>query len=175
MKNHTTKFYIQILLASVLVFFCFGKPVSGYAIDIVNQTENLSETRTVCIVLLEPLQPGKSNSTILKMQCGNSTQLTDFAINTTYFIANFYDKTNYESALIYYYGSSMCSSSISYGVSQVSASVDNRISSGSGYSGCNNIYVYDLPNYAGDSASCFANCSSFGALNDRVSSWKVTN
>ncbi len=108
-------------------------------------------------------------------QCGTSSQLTLFGLNTTYLIANFYDNINYGTELIYYYGSYMCSSSISYGVSQVSASVDNRISSGSGYSGCNNIFVYDLANYAGDSASCFANCSSFGALNDRVSSWKVTN
>ena len=175
MKNRTAKIYIRVLLVSILVCFCFVKPVTGYTPDGLNEAGNPYETHTICHVLLEPLQPGKSISNILTKQCGTSSQLTDFGINTTYFIANFYDKTNYESALIYYYGSSMCSSSISYGVSQVSASVDNRISSGSGYSGCNNIYVYDLPNYAGDSASCFANCSSFGSLNDRVSSWKVTN
>ena len=175
MKNHTTNFYIRILLVSVLVCFCFAKPVSGYSTDGLNEAESPYKTLTICHVLLEPLQPGKSISNILMEQCGTSSQLTLFGLNTTYLIANFYDNINYGTELIYYYGSYMCSSSISYGVSQVSASVDNRISSGSGYSGCNNIYVYDLANYAGDSASCFANCSSFGALNDRVSSWKVTN
>ena len=135
------------------------------------------ESQITCHVLLEPLQPGDFTSKILGLQCGNSSKLSqpNLEINTSYFIASFYDNTDFNSMLIQYYGPALCSPSTSYGVGQLSSSVDNRISSGSGYSGCNNIYVYDLPNYAGDSASCFANCSSFGSLNDRVSSWRVTN
>ncbi len=175
MKHHTINISYRMLLITTLLFFCSGNTVSGTAMDVIHENDYLSDADIICNVFLEPLQPGNTTSSILGLNCGIKAYLPDFEVNTTYFLASFFDKTNFDSVLIRYYGSSMCSSSISYGVSQVSASVDNRISSGSGYSGCNNIYVYDLANYAGDSASCFANCSSFGALNDRVSSWKVTN
>ena len=94
MKNHTANFYIRILLVSVLVYFCFVKPVSGYSTDGLNEAESPYETHSICHVLLEPLQPGKSISTILMKQCGTSSQLTLVGLNTTYLIANFYDNTN---------------------------------------------------------------------------------
>lgn len=130
-----------------------------------------------CYVLLEPLSPGRLVSKVLNIECSNSPgQLHPGSeISTSYFIASFYDKTDFSELLIQYYGPAMCSTTTSYGIGQLPASFDNRFSSGSGYSGCNYIYVYDLANYAGDSASCFANCSSFDSLNDRVSSWRLTN
>jgi len=175
MKHHPRTTSYRILLIAILLFFSSVNTVSGTAIDLIPEDDHLSDANIICNVLLEPLQPGNTTSSILEFNCGFKSNLPDFEVNTTYLLASFFDKTNLEGVLIQYYGPSMCSSGISYGVGQVSSSVDNRISSGSGYSGCNYVYVYDLPNYGGDSASCFANCSSFGALNDRVSSWKVTN
>jgi hypothetical protein len=40
MKNHTAKFYIRVLLVSILVCFCFVKPVTGYATDGLNEAGN---------------------------------------------------------------------------------------------------------------------------------------
>ena len=173
MKSFKFTSFFQVLFIGIIIVWGFNKPVHGYWID--EESDNKSEVQRVCNVLLEPLQPGSATSSILEINCGNKSNLPVFKVNTTYHLASFFDKVNFDSVLIQYYGSSMCSSNVSYGVGQVSSSVDNRISSGSGFSGCNNIYVYDLANYAGDSASCFANCSSFGSLNDRVSSWKITN
>ena len=172
MKNYKFLLFFRMILVVAFIICCFLEPVYGYGVDEVEK--DAIEIPQVCNVLLEPLQTGKSTSRILSVKCGTNFNLHDFGTNA-YFLAHFYDDVNYRNILISYYGTEMCSSSISYGVSQVSSSIDNRISSGAGYSGCNYIYVYDLANYTGDSTSCFANCSSFGSINDRVSSWRITN
>lgn len=175
MKRNTLNIIGRILMISILVFLYHSMPVEGVSTNVTNKKKDILESNVICYVLLEPLQPGQTTSNIIEIQCGNDAHKLDSELNSAYFIASFFDKINFKEVLIQYYGPSLCSDSISYGIAQLSETVDNRISSGSGYSGCNNIYVYDLPNFSGDSASCFANCSSFGTLNDRVSSWKVTN
>jgi hypothetical protein len=159
------------LVLLVLFISCIGHPTQMvHAIDSnpVPEPELGFDSQTTCNVLLEPIRPGASNSRILKLDCEVGSQVSSP-------IAIFYDNTGFDKVLFSYYGPTQCSATVSYGVGQLSSTFDNRISSGSGYSGCNNIFVYDSPNYAGDSVSCFANCSSFGSLNDRVSSWSVTN
>jgi len=173
MKTYKFKPFLRMFLVSIFIVCCLNKPVYGCGID--ETSKDNYEVQRVCNVLLEPLQPGKLTSDILELKCGIGSNLPEFDVNTTYYIASFYDDINYVTLLVNFFGSSTCSSSVSYGVGQVPSSLNNRFSSGSVYSGCNNLYVYDLANYAGDSASCFANCSSFGSLNDRVSSWRVTN
>jgi hypothetical protein len=132
---------------------------------------------TVCYVFVEPLRPGQLSSQILETRCGQFTNDSrpEYTSDTRYLIASFYDNKDFGGLLVQYIGSEVCSSTTSYGFGQLPTSLDNRFSSGSGYSGCNYVYVYDLVNYGGDSVSCFANCGSFGSLNDRVSSWSVTN
>ena len=132
---------------------------------------------TNCFILLEPVSNEIEDSPILEIQCG----LSDHALNSkilvsgSYRIVRFYDNTNFDNLIINILGTTQCSSSSSYRVSSLSADLDNRISSANGYSGCNNISVYDRANYSGDSFFCQYSCSSFGSMNDRVSSWKVTN
>jgi hypothetical protein len=175
---------LQVFTIGVLFSSFIGVPselVSGKQAQLSvlgNPKHVFSEpTLPVCYVFLEPLKPGEMTSRIIKTMCGRFTSdfHPDFAITTSYLVASFYDNKNFDGLLINYIGSAVCSSTTSYGVGQIPTSLDNRISSGSGYSGCNNVYVYDLANYSGDFASCFANCSSFGSLNDRVTSWRVTN
>lgn len=143
----------------------------------ISETVLYHQTPTICYVLIEPLRPGQLTSQILETRCGQFTNDSrlEFASDTRYLIASFYDNKDLNGLLVQYIGSEVCSSTTSYGFGQLPTSLDNRFSSGSGYSGCNNVYVYDLVNYGGDSASCFANCYSFGSLSDRVSSWRVTN
>lgn len=132
-----------------------------------------------CVVLLEPIQPGEQFSRASEPICsrwsGPIDSVNGVSLDSSYLIAKFYDSTNYTPLLVEYYGSSACSPTISYGVPDLPDNLDNRFASGQAYSNCDNIYVYDFNNYSGPSYSCGANCPSFYALNDEVSSWKTTD
>ncbi len=123
------KFNARLFRSSIVVFLiCSG---IGFPVQAAQETLNdpISEisisrgSQITCQVLLALLQPGEFTSNILGFQCGNSFKLsqTSFGINTSYFIASFYDKTNFNSMLIQYYGPDLCSSSTSYGVGQLSS------------------------------------------------------
>lgn len=130
-----------------------------------------------CYVLLEPLRENQITSTVLSIEC-NLTQAeieTKFQITTTYLVAQFYDNVDYGNLIVHFAGPEQCSNSVSYQVSSLPTNLNNRMSSGSSFSGCYNIKVFDLVNFEGDSYSCRNNCPSFSSLNDRVSSWKVSN
>lgn len=126
-----------------------------------------------CVVYLKPIKPGESASEASGPVCASGTidAVGGFSIDSSYLITKFYDRTNYRSLLIEYYGSSPCSSGIEYGVTDLPDNLDNKFASGKAYSDCDHIGVYDFNDYSGPSYSCGANCSSFYALNDEVSSW----
>ncbi len=177
MKPQRTKVYFRLFLALSLVLM-LGLPslhVNAYTkLTYVDPISGLEKTY-VCYVLLEPVRPGSSESKVLASECSQDSHKPSFDLHQQYLIARYFDDTNFKNVLIYYYGPALCSSDISYAVKSLEEAYNNKFSSGSGYSGCNNISVFDLTSFGGDSYSCFANCSSFGALNDRVSSWKITN
>jgi hypothetical protein len=135
------------------------------------------ETAYRCVVLLEPVQPGEQFSKASEPVCsdGRIDTVNGVLLDSSYLIAKFYDRTNYTTLLVEYYGSSACSPTISYGVPDLPDNLDNRFASGRAYSNCDHIYVYDFNNYGGPSYSCGANCPSFYALNDEVSSWRTTD
>ncbi len=130
-----------------------------------------------CVVLLEPVQLGEQFSKASEPVCsdGRIDAVNGVSLDSSYLIAKFYDRTNYTTLLVEYYGSSACSPTTSYGVPDLPDNLDNRFASGRAYSNCDHIYVYDFNNYSGPSYSCGANCPSFYALNDEVSSWRTTD
>lgn len=136
-----------------------------------------NETGYRCVVLLEPVRPGEQFSKASEPVCsdGRVDTVNGVSLDSSYLIAKFYDRTNYTTLLVEYYGSSACSPTISYGVPDLPDNLDNRFASGQAYSNCDHIYVYDFNNSSGPSYSCGANCPSFYALNGEVSSWRTTD
>ncbi len=130
-----------------------------------------------CVVLLEPIQPGEPFSRASEPVCsrGAIDSINGVSLASSYLIAKFYDYTNYGNLLVEYYGAEPCSPTASYGVPDLPDNLDNRFASGKGYSDCDRIYVYDRNNYGEPKYSCGANCPTFYALNDAVSSWRVTD
>jgi hypothetical protein len=130
-----------------------------------------------CVVVLEPLREGETSSQASGPVCGKGpiTAVNGISLDSLYLIAKFYDNPNYGSLLIEYYGAYPCSQGYSYGRPDLRADgVDNRFASGQGFSTCNLITVYDLYNYSGPSYACGPDCPTFHALNDAVSSWRIT-
>lgn len=128
-----------------------------------------------CIVVLRPLEEGGGASEPI---CGSGQigSVDGVPLESLYLIAKFYDNTNYGSLLIEYYGQYPCSAGYSYGKPDLRADgVDGRFASGQGFSGCDRLTVYDWYNYTGAEYTCGPNCSTFGALNDEVSAWKITD
>lgn len=134
------------------------------------------ETVYRCVIFLEPIQSGEESSRASEPVCsaGKIDTVDGHSLASSYLIAKFYDNTNYTALLVEYYAPSACSSTISYGVTSLPSNLDNKFASGKSYSNCNRIYVYDFPNYGQPTYSCGANCPSFYALNDHVSSWRTT-
>lgn len=127
-----------------------------------------------CVVVLKPLEEGGGASEPI-CEKGRIESVDGVPLSSLYLIAKFYDNTNYGSLLIEYYGAYPCSAGYSYGQPDLRADgVDNRFASGQGFSTCNLIAVYDLYDYSGPSYACGPNCPTFYALNDAVSSWKIT-
>jgi len=148
-----------------------GDAVNG----IVRGPSGESEYR--CVVLLEPIQPGEQFSKVVETVCsrGPIDSINGVSLDSSYLIAKFYDGTNYTNLLVEYYGECPCSPTASYGVPDLPDNLDNKFASGKAYSNCDHIYVYDRNGYRDPSYACGANCSTFYALNDAVSSWRVTD
>jgi len=130
-----------------------------------------------CVILLEPIQSGETSSKASEPICaqGSVDLVEGISLSSSFLIARFYDNTNYGSLLVEYYGSSACSATVNYGVTALPSDLDNKFESGRSYSNCDHINVYDFTNYGGATYACGANCSSFFALNNAVSSWRVTD
>ena len=130
-----------------------------------------------CVVVLEPIQPGEQFSKVVETVCsrGPIDEINGVSLASSYLIAKFYDYTNYGNLLVEYYGAEPCSPTASYGVLDLPDNFDNRFASGHSYSDCDHIYVYDRNNYTPPQYDCGPACQTFYALNDAVSSWRVTD
>jgi len=135
------------------------------------------ETEYRCVVLLEPIQPGEQFSKASEPVCsrGAIDSINGVSLDSSYLIAKFYDRTDYRNLLVEYYGASPCSPTASYGIPDLPDNLDNKFASGRAYSDCDHIHVYDFNDYGGPSYPCGANCPTFYALNDEVSSWEATD
>ncbi|MCS7178522.1 MAG: hypothetical protein RML46_05160 [Anaerolineae bacterium] len=128
-----------------------------------------------CVVVLKPLEEGGGAS---EPVCGKGRieSVDGVPLSSLYLIARFYDNPNYGSPLIEYYGAYPCSAGYSYGRPDLRVDgVDNRFASGQGFSTCNLVTVYDFSDYDGPFYTWGPNCPTFHALNDAVSSWKITH
>lgn len=126
-----------------------------------------------CVVVLKPLEQG-GGSTQPVCGKGRIEAVEAQSLESLYLIARFYDAPDYNTPLIEYYGPYPCSAGYSYGRPNLSEDgMDNRFASGRGFSTCNLLTVYDLYNYTGPSYACGPDCSTFYALNDEVSSWRI--
>jgi len=170
-------FIVCVMVMALLPPSVQVSAVQDESVEIGNPGEDFAEPANNCFVLLEPVLPNKTDSYVLEFECGltNSELQSKFATTSAYLIAQFYDNKDYDTLIVNFGGTQKCSSTASYQVPSLPSSINNKISSGAGFSGCNNIYVYDFTNYGGVRAYCQYGCGSFGVLNDRVSSWKVTN
>jgi hypothetical protein len=129
-----------------------------------------------CVTLLEPIADGETESKVLGEVCSNQTinEIAGVDLNSAYLIAKFYDRTNYRTMLKEYFGPIPCSTGVSYGRNDLADDgLDNKFESGSAFSSCNAIEVFDFVNHTGATYACGANCSSFYALNNAVTSWRV--
>ncbi len=128
-----------------------------------------------CVILLQPIRASEQYSRASEAVCawGPIDSVNGVSLASNYLIAKFYDRTNYRTLLVEYYGASACSPTISYGVADLGDNLDNRFASGQTYSNCDHLEVFDFNNYSGPSYACGANCPSFYALNDEVSSWRT--
>ena len=148
-----------------------GEAVNG----IVHGPSDEAEYR--CVVWLEPIQPGEQISETSEPICakGPIETINGVSLESNFLIAKFYNRTNDASLLIEYYGAQACSSQISYGVGDLPDDLDNKFASGQAFSNCDHIDVYDFNYHTGATYSCGANCPSFYALNDAVSSWRASD
>ena len=135
------------------------------------------ETEYRCVVLLEPIQPGEQFSRASEPVCsrGAIDSINGVSLDSIYLITKFYDETNYTNLLVEYYGASPCSPTVSYGVPDLPDNLDNKFASGHAYSNCDHTTVHDRNGYRDPSYACGANCPTFYALNDHVSSWEATD
>lgn len=148
-----------------------GETVNGIVTGITDDVEYR------CVVLLEPIQSGEQFSKASEPFCskGLINIVDGISLKTNYLIAKFYDKTGYKNILIEYYGTQPCSPEISYGIGDIHDNLDNKFASAQVFSDCDHIDIYDFNNHIGASYSCGANCSSFYALSDEVSSWRASD
>ncbi len=179
-NNWKTIKHLTVICLMLTSFFSISSKANANSISEpvpISEPKIGLESRNNCFILLEPVREHEEDSKVLEIICG-LTKLeleTKFQITTSYIVAKFYDDTNYNGLIVNFGGPERCSSSVAYSVSTMPASVNNRASSGSSYSGCYNIRVFDLTNFGGDSYACQDNCPSCGTLNERVSSWKISN
>jgi len=164
-------------------------PVDPAAFQVEDNNHSLVETNEIvmgpslaegyrCVVLLEPIAEGETESKIIGEVCSDKSinEINGVDLSSVYLIAKFYDRTNYKTMLKEYFGSIPCSPGVSYGRNDLADDgLDNRFESGSAFSSCNAIEVFDFVNHTGPTYACGANCPSFYALNNAVSSWRVKN
>lgn len=131
-----------------------------------------------CVSILEPIAEGETESKVIAEYCSSQTinEVGGVDLSSAYLIAKFYDRTNFRSLLREYYALNPCSIGISYGRNDLADdSLDNRFESGQSFSSCNTIEVFDFVDHTGATYACGPNCSSFYALNNNVTSWRVKN
>lgn len=90
-----------------------------------------------------------------------------------YILVQFYDNTNYNNFMYQFVSSLPCPYQGGYAGMFRDTPYNDRAESGSAYSGCNKLAVFEHADTTGASLECFPGCSTFGVLNNEVSSWYV--
>jgi hypothetical protein len=83
-----------------------------------------------------------------------------------------YDGTGYTGASNSYFAAVTCSATVSWAVSYVGDTWNDRFASGKGFGGCDHNKKYFDANFGGTVLTCTPNCSNYGSLVNEVSSLK---
>ena len=83
-----------------------------------------------------------------------------------------YDDLNFASSSISYFGTATCSSTVSWQVSYVGDTWNDRFESGKGFGGCDTNKKFLDSNFGGSVLTCTPNCGGYGSLRNAVSSLK---
>jgi hypothetical protein len=155
-----------------------------------------------CAARLEPSGPGGEAATVVELGCfatyaealvaGSAgsvhvpegtapSSLTDAVLAasteplaTSVLIGTEFDETLYLSSSKSYFASATCSASVTWEVSYVGDTWNDRFESGKGFGGCDHNRKFAASGFGGSSLVCTPNCTSYGTLNNEVSSlrWK---
>lgn len=98
---------------------------------------------------------------------------TDDTTSSSYLLGTEFVDTGYGGSSNSYYAAGDCVGA-TWSVSWVGATWNDRFESGRGYSGCDHNKKFEHADFDGAVLTCTPNCSTYGVLNDEVSSlrWK---
>jgi hypothetical protein len=94
---------------------------------------------------------------------------TDAAIGSV-LIGTEYDGSSYLGNSNSYFASTTCSGTVSWSVSYVGSTWNDRFQSGKGFGGCDTNRKFEHANFDGNVRTCTPNCGDYGALANEVSS-----
>ena len=129
-----------------------------------------------CVVHIDPLETGKTESNIWGFQCFNSQKAADSytEATTSVIIAEDFSGANYTGSRLQWIASTGCSILKSYAFKSMPNGWDNVVSSSKAFSGCNKNRLYEYQNYGGATQLCSPNCASLGAMDNKTSSRKLS-
>jgi hypothetical protein len=81
-----------------------------------------------------------------------------------------YSETQYDGTSKSYFAAVTCSATVTWEVSYVGDTWNDRFESGKGFGGCNHNRKFAASQFGGASVLCTPNCTSYGSLNNLVSS-----
>lgn len=81
-----------------------------------------------------------------------------------------YNETQYNGTSKSYFADATCSASVGWDVSYVGDTWNDRFESGKGFGGCDHNRKFAASQFGGSSVLCTPNCTSYGSLNNEISS-----
>jgi hypothetical protein len=129
----------------------------------------------------EALAAGSGGALAVEASASPAT-LTDEAVAdagagaaSTVLIGTEWIETGFTSTSKSYFASSTCSDALTWEVGYVTDAWNDRFESGKGFGGCDRNRKFQHSQFGGSSVLCTPNCSTYGALNDEVSSLRWTH
>jgi hypothetical protein len=128
----------------------------------------------------EALEVGSGGAVVVE-DSATSASLTDQALggdasaSSSVVIGTEWDETGFASSSRSYFASATCSTSLSWEVGYVTDTWNDRFESGKGFGGCDRNRKFQHSQFGGTSVLCTPNCSTYGSLNNEVSSLRWTH
>jgi hypothetical protein len=120
-----------------------------------------------------PVDRGCYDSTSAALSATGATlDSNGLAPTATVVIGIEWDNTGYSGANVIYEVSGGCTSTRTWVLSYVGDTWNDRFASGKGYAHCNKNKKFEHANFGGAVLVCTPNCSTYGVLNNEVSSLK---
>jgi hypothetical protein len=117
------------------------------------------------------LDDGAAPSTLSESDVAEATATAGSSV----LIGTEWVETGYTSTSKSYFASATCSDLLTWEVGYVTDAWNDRFESGKGFGGCDRNRKFQHSQFGGSSILCTPNCSTYGALNDEVSSLRWTH